>query len=158
LADLAPKGKKAKAEPVEPEKVVTKPVQSETSEPKHSLVRVSDANEEQNDSIPPPANLTVRDAGDDLAALKLKFDQFVGYETALQIAEILYGRKVYDEASQWARRANMIDRDDERAWILYAKSEYAMGHKERAMRILTIFLDYKESKAARGLLAQWSTP
>lgn len=95
---------------------------------------------------------------ENLETLKARFERYPSYETALRVAEIFYRRKAYDQAAAWARKANALDRDDERAWILFAKAEYAMGEKEKAKRILRIFLDYKSSKAAQALLGEWSRP
>ncbi|WP_353661790.1 tetratricopeptide repeat protein [Hydrogenimonas sp. SS33] len=92
----------------------------------------------------------------DLQALIGQYRKYPRYATALKIAEIYYDRKAYAEASRWAREANRLNRDDEKAWILYARSEYALGRKERARRILRLYLDYKESPRARSLLAGWS--
>ena len=93
---------------------------------------------------------------ENLDTLKARFERYPSYETALRIAKILYERKKYAEAAVWARKANALNRDDEGAWILFAKAEYAMGEKEKAKRILRIFLDYKSSKTAQALLGEWS--
>ncbi len=103
----------------------------------------------------PPARIRVREVQDP-EALAERFGKYPDYETALRIARIYKERKKYAEAAAWAKKANLLDRDDERAWILYAEAEHAMGHKERAKRILKLFLDYKESKRARTLLVEWS--
>lgn len=92
----------------------------------------------------------------DLDALVRQFDKYPRYATALKIAQIHYEKGDFENASLWARKANLLDRDDEEAWILYAKSEYALGRKERASRILRLYLDYKDSPKARTLLLTWS--
>ena len=95
---------------------------------------------------------------EDLHILESRFERYPAYETALRIAEIFYRRKEYEKAAEWARKANRIDRDKEGAWILFAKAKYAAGEKQKAKRILRIYLDYKSSNAARGLLDEWSRP
>ncbi|BBG64920.1 transformation system protein [Hydrogenimonas sp.] len=92
----------------------------------------------------------------DIEALKERYANSPGYEVALKIAESYYDEGDFENASVWARKANLLDRDDERAWLIYAKSEYALGREERAKRILRLYLDYKESPAARSLLITWS--
>ncbi len=94
----------------------------------------------------------------DLDALVKQFEKSPRYATALQIAKIHFERGDYEAASAWARRANRIDRDDEKAWILYAQAEYALGRKERAKRILRLYLDYRDSAEAKALLMGWSKP
>ncbi|WP_457593403.1 hypothetical protein [Hydrogenimonas sp.] len=93
-----------------------------------------------------------------LDALLEQYRNSPRYSTALKIAEGYYGKGDFENASLWARKANLLDRDDERAWILYAESEYALGREARAKRILRLFLDYKDSVKARSLLMTWSKP
>jgi len=118
------------------------PARSETAEPAES---------------PKPVRpvVQVRDVTD-ASALKRQFEKYPRYATALKIARLYYEKGDYEAASLWAKKANLLDRDDEAAWILYAKSEYALGREERAKRILAIFLDYKDSARARTLLMGWS--
>jgi len=71
----------------------------------------------------------------DLDALIRQYEKYPRYVTALKIANLYYEKKDYENAALWARKANLIDRDDEDAWVLYAKSEYALGNRERAKRI-----------------------
>ncbi|WP_456383510.1 hypothetical protein [Hydrogenimonas sp.] len=92
----------------------------------------------------------------DVDALVRQYDKFPRYATALKIANLHYEKGDYEKAALWARKANLIDRDDEAAWILYAKSEYALGNRERAKRILGLYLDYRDSIEARTLLLSWS--
>ena len=121
--------------------------------------RVAVANREP--SIPPKKVdspiIKVRSI-ESVETLRQRFERFPKYETALRIARLYYEKKQFDEASRWARQANALNRDDEKAWILYAEAEYAMGNRERAERILRLFLDYKDSSAARALLSRWSKP
>ncbi|WP_456403086.1 hypothetical protein [Hydrogenimonas sp.] len=93
-----------------------------------------------------------------LDALLEQYGNAPRYAVALKIAESYYRDGDFENASLWARKANLLDRDDERAWIVYAKSEYALGHEKRAIRILRLFLDYKDSAKARSLLMTWSRP
>ncbi len=91
----------------------------------------------------------------DLDTLIRQYEKYPRYGTAMKIASIYYERSDYENAALWARKANLIDRDNEEAWILYAKSEYALGHRERAKRILRLYLDYRDSVKARTLLLSW---
>ncbi|WP_201352413.1 hypothetical protein [Hydrogenimonas urashimensis] len=91
----------------------------------------------------------------DLDALIRQHEKFPKYATALKIATIYYAGNDFENAALWARKANLIDRDDEEAWILYAKSEYALGNRARAIRILRLYLDYRDSIKAKSLLLSW---
>lgn len=78
------------------------------------------------------------------------------YETALRIAQFYFDQQEYLLASSWAKRANILDKESEGAWILYAKSEYARGNHERAKEILQLYLSNKSSSEAQTLLMTWS--
>ncbi len=77
------------------------------------------------------------------------------YELALKIAEFYYDDAKYSQASLWSKKANMLDKEAEGAWIVYAKSEYARGNRERAIDILSLYLANKNSKEAEMLLMTW---
>ena len=92
----------------------------------------------------------------DIDSLVKQYNNSPRYPVALKIAQVYYDEGDFENASLWARKANLLERDDERAWLIYAQSEYALGREERAKRILQLYLDYKESPKARSLLITWS--
>jgi len=102
----------------------------------------------------PKVVLEVREVTD-IDALLERYANSPRYSVALKIARKYFDEGDFENASLWARRANVLDRDDERAWIIYAQSEYALGREERAKRILRLYLDYKDSAKARSLLMTW---
>lgn len=77
------------------------------------------------------------------------------YETALAAARDFYAKENFVEAANWAKKANQLNREDEEAWLLYAKSYYAQGRKNDAIGILELYLNYKDSKAASELIRTW---
>ncbi len=77
------------------------------------------------------------------------------YDLAIQLARNYYNDGKYKKALAWAKKANALDREQEEAWILYAKSLKKMGEDEKAYQILRVYLDYKESNKARKLLKEW---
>lgn len=85
-----------------------------------------------------------------------KYNLKKSYTIAIYIAKQYYFNNMFKEAGIWAKRANQHDRDKEDAWILYAKSVYAMGDKQKGKKILNIYLQYKESAKAELLLSEWS--
>ncbi len=87
--------------------------------------------------------------------LEKLFDKRGSYDLAIQIAERYFDAKRYKKALYWAKKANRLDKEQEDAWILYAKSLYHLGNKKEAKQILRVFLDYKESKRAQKLLKEW---
>jgi tetratricopeptide (TPR) repeat protein len=164
LSDIKDTQKAAPKKRVAPKSVQKKSVRKKATNTRaatHKRVKKSSEKEpmitlpEKSVQKPAPVLLQVRDVTD-VAALEKQFEKSPRYATALKIGKLYYDQKRYEKASEWARKANLIDRDDEAAWILYAKSEYALGHKERAKRILKLFLEYKDSIRARTLLISWS--
>ncbi len=85
-----------------------------------------------------------------------EYENNPSYDLALQIADIFYAKKYYSKASSWARKANLLDKEQERAWIVFAQSEYKLGNKNDAKKALKLFLQNKDSKQAKQLLRQWS--
>lgn len=77
------------------------------------------------------------------------------YETALIIARDFYTQENYVDSAIWAKKANQLNREAEEAWLLYAKSYYAQGRKEEAIKILELYLNYKDSKTASDLVRTW---
>ncbi|MEA2099022.1 MAG: hypothetical protein U9P72_02730 [Campylobacterota bacterium] len=77
------------------------------------------------------------------------------YSLALKIAKSYYNSKEYSKALRWAKKANVLDRKDDGAWILYAKSEYAKGNHKRAVKILNLYLTNANSSKAQSLLSTW---
>ncbi len=77
------------------------------------------------------------------------------YETALIIARDFYAQENYVDAAIWAKKTNQLNREPEEAWLLYAKSYYAQGRKDEAIKILELYLNYKDSKAASELVRTW---
>lgn len=77
------------------------------------------------------------------------------YETALAVARDFYAKSDYSDAAVWAKKANQLNREAEEAWLLYARSYYALGRKTEAVGVLELYLNYKDSKAAKELLRSW---
>lgn len=78
------------------------------------------------------------------------------YNVAIKIAQTYYADGKYKKSMFWAKKANMLNHEDEKAWILYAKSEYMQGHKEKAKNILKLYLDNAVSTNAKSLLLNWT--
>ncbi len=134
-------------------KVKESAVSSEKENPKSQ--RVKPENEKSETKERRKVLLEIKEASD-LSVLLEQYGNSPRYSTALKIAEIYYEKGDFEDASLWAKKANILDRDDERAWIIYAESEYALGREDRAKRILKLFLEYKDSVKARSLLMTWS--
>lgn len=84
-----------------------------------------------------------------------KYENKKSYALAIYISNYYYKKQDFKNSAMWARRANKHDRNKENAWLLYAKSVYALGDIKKAKSILNIFIQYKESAKAEILLSEW---
>lgn len=73
------------------------------------------------------------------------------YQAAIVKARDFYEKNSFAEAATWAKKANQLNREQEEAWLLYAKSYWAQGRKTEALRVLELYMNYKDSKAATQL-------
>lgn len=103
----------------------------------------------------PTSFLNVSSKNTDINSLIKQYDNFPQYKNALEIANFFYLEKQYAKASTWAKKANKLNREEAKAWILYAKSEYAQGNKKLAISSLKLFLQYKNSQEANLVLNEW---
>jgi tetratricopeptide (TPR) repeat protein len=87
--------------------------------------------------------------------LTQRFNEHQSYEDALRIAEAYYDLKKYKKAIKWAVEANTINPSDDKSWILFAKSEMAIGKKNEAIKVLRAYLDSYYSKEAKILLQRY---
>ncbi len=124
--------------------VATKPVQKFTTKSLHVAHKPS-----QNE-----VQINTRKM-DSIKAMQEQYDKEPNYELALKIAQMYYDKGNYTKASLWSKKANMMDKMSDKAWIMYAKSEYARGHQDRAKEILQLYLANKNSEDAEVLLMTW---
>ena len=78
------------------------------------------------------------------------------YHLALKISQKYYNSKKYAKATYWAKKANLLNHKDDKAWILFAKSEYASGHSKKAIKILNMYLAHANSSDGEALLLSWT--
>jgi len=90
-----------------------------------------------------------------LEELEKLFDERKSYQLAIRISEIYFEKGLYKDAYKWAKTANKIDRENDKAWILLAKSKYQQGYKESAKKVLKFYLNYYYSNDVLNLLKKW---
>ena len=78
------------------------------------------------------------------------------YSLAIKISQRYFEKKDFKNSLKWAKIANGIDNEDEKSWMLYARSLYNLGDKKSAIEILKVFLQYKNSTDAKILLERWA--
>lgn len=86
--------------------------------------------------------------------LKERFEKSHNIIFALMLAEEYYISKNYQDSNKWAIIANTIDANNEKSWILFAKSKLKLGSKKDAISALEAYLKNNKSKAAQSLLTQ----
>ncbi len=132
------------AKPIQPVKVREQNSEQKTA----TQIPVSEPSAQQTLKMSTKKLLSI----DDLIAQQEKEPR---YELALKIASHYYDDAKYTQASLWSKKANMLDKEADGAWIVYAKAEYARGNKDRAIDILSLYLANKNSKEAEMLLMTW---
>jgi len=150
--DLAPSIERAKSKGLDYQirrdecRYVTKPKRVE----KQSSHRIPEKRETSSEA----KKLLQSESFDPVKVEKL-FEKRKSYDLALELARYYLRNKEYKKALLWAKRANTLDKESEEAWILYARSLYRLGKREKAKRVLRIYLEYKESKKIEELLKRW---
>ena len=86
--------------------------------------------------------------------LKKLFKRRESYNLAMKIARKYYQKNEYEEALRWTKRANRLNSEPEDSWILYAKILQHMGKKKRAMQMLRVYLEYKDSDRVKKILKE----
>jgi predicted Zn-dependent protease len=59
----------------------------------------------------------------------------------MQIANIYYQRKDYNDAIRWSKKANEKNPEKYESWYLFAKSLLKQGKKEEAKKVLIAYLN-----------------
>lgn len=78
------------------------------------------------------------------------------YSLAIEIAQKYYDMRDYESALLWSKKANMLDKKDYKAWLLYAKSEYAKMNHTKAIEILKLYLQSSSSPQVESQLLTWT--
>jgi len=92
---------------------------------------------------------------DTIKKMELKYEKEPKYKIALKIAQTYYDKQNYTKSLLWSKKANILNKKADGAWILYAKSEYARGKKKRAIKILRLYLANASSSEGDRLLLSW---
>lgn len=100
--------------------------------------------------------LTMKKSSDSLVKMVKRYRKDKNYLLALKIAQSYYDSNQYSKSLLWAKKANILNKKDDKAWLLYAKSEYARGKTNRAIKILQLYLANAKSKVAESLLITWT--
>ncbi|MDR3346837.1 MAG: hypothetical protein LBS73_06650 [Campylobacteraceae bacterium] len=84
-----------------------------------------------------------------------KFNKKADFSLAANIAEEYFDIEEYENSLKWTLNANDLDASSEFTWILYAKNQVKLGNRDKAIEMLSIFLNhYKDTPSATQLL-EW---
>ena len=76
------------------------------------------------------------------SSLEAEFAQKAQLSTALNLAHLHLANKDYEKAILWSFKANLLDKSEARAWLIYAKAKFAQGKKDEAKRVLQSFMNH----------------
>jgi tetratricopeptide (TPR) repeat protein len=76
-----------------------------------------------------------------LMALMNNFENKKTYEGAIKISQILYNKQDFQQAINWAFKANGINPSDYESWLIYAKSLYKINRKSKAQKVLKGYIE-----------------
>lgn len=96
-------------------------------------------------------NFKVKEVKSEEALLK-RFKVAGDFDSANSLASLYFDKKEFERSIYWSKKASKLDGKEESSWIIYAKSKYALGNKEEAIKSLELYLDYFSSDAIRKLL------
>ncbi len=84
--------------------------------------------------------------------MKKKFYRNKNPRDALLIGEAYYRAGNYKESEMWALKANNLDKNSEKSWLLFAKSKNALGKREEALKVLIAYYNRTKSPRAKRLI------
>ena len=85
-------------------------------------------------------------------ALLQKFQNDGDFKSAQSLASLYFKKKRFAKSIYWSKKASKLNAKEPLAWLVYAKSKYALGKKEEAIKSLELYLDYFSSDEIRKLL------
>ncbi len=90
----------------------------------------------------------------DIKELEKSYRSYPTYSKAIYLAKIYYDKKEYKKSLAWSLKANEMNKEDERSWIIFAKNLIKLNQKEKAARVLKTYIINHNSEKAKKLLTQ----
>ncbi len=87
-----------------------------------------------------------------IESLKERYFKSPSYEIAIKLANDYMKKRDYQNAVEWALKASRLNTKSIEPWLIYAKSKYNLGQKERAIKVLELLNSKKSSKRVQELL------
>jgi len=108
-------------------------------EVKKEVKEINTTNEIQ-EPIKPKIIIKVTKEKESLKNLIDNYQLSPDYSTAIKITKIYFKHKNYKKSIEWAKKANEINPEDSKSWLLYAKSLVKLGKRNRARLLLENYL------------------
>ena len=99
-----------------------------------------------------PKKILIQQKTASLKDLKKEFYYAPSCSKALIIAQRYYENRQYKDSMKWSLKANKLNKKNEESWILFAKSLYKIGHKQKAIQTLQFYLQRHNSPHAKAVL------
>ncbi len=106
----------------------------------------------QPQTVSKPKNILIQQKSASLKDLINEFYYAPSSSKALIIARKYYEKHRYKESMKWSLKANELNKRSEESWILFAKSLYKLGQKQKAVKTLQFYLHRHESAKAKAVL------
>ena len=75
------------------------------------------------------------------------------YEKGIKVVELYFKEKKYKESLDWSKKVNKLNPEDYKSWYFFAKNLIELGDKEKAKKVLIIYLDnYGKNEKIEKLL------
>ena len=116
-------------------------------------IKIKKSSKKENEK-PKNTHITINATKLTLQQMLQKFHKQPSLDLANLIAKEYFLQKNYQKAMQWAIKANEFDKSDDESWIIFAKSAYKLGQKQKAINALKIYLHKYPSKKVKELLIQ----
>ncbi len=87
-----------------------------------------------------------------LSFIKKKFYATNNIHFSLLLSQRFYDKKQYDKALKWALISNEIDENNEKSWVLFAKSKMKLGKPQDALNALNVYLKNQNSSQVKKVL------
>ena len=100
------------------------------------------SNAQEINVAPKKAKPKIRFTEMNASKLEAEFTQKAELKTALNLAHLHLENKDYEKALQWSFKANTMDKNEPKAWLIYAKAKFALGKKDEAKRVLQGFMKH----------------
>lgn len=100
-----------------------------------------------------PHKVLISNKRADIKELEKNFYSHPTYSKAILLAQRYFDEKDYKRSLHWALKANEINKEDERSWIIFAKNLVKLNKKDKAARVLkTYILHHGSSQEAKEML------